>query len=364
MRAEQSILEGSVPNVVPRLKRGMVAEHGSSPWADAGVIIPWNVYMHYGNRTLLNECYEGMKAWVDYERKKEEELGGPHLIKDGFHFADWLALDNDAPGPFGATNPLFVASAYYYKNASILSESARVLGNLEDEKIYGDLAKEILSAIRITYYNEEGLCICNTQTGSAISIMFRLNPSEEARIMEGAALVAKINANNGYLNTGFVGTNMLCPALTETGHSNIAINLLLNEEYPGWLYSVKMGATTIWERWNSVMPDGHINEDGMNSLNHYAYGSIEAWMYGYVCGIKPKEPGFKKAIIEPHPDKRLGHASCNLDTAFGRYYVAWRYDGDMVIYELDIPFDTIAEFRCEGIDSKILKAGKYTFRTR
>ena len=364
MRAEQSILEGSVPNVVPRLKRGMVAEHGSSPWADAGVIIPWNVYMHYGNRTLLNECYEGMKAWVDYERKKEEELGGPHLIKYGFHFADWLALDNDASGPFGATNPLFVASAYYYKNASILSESARVLGNLEDEKIYGDLAKEILSAIKITYYNEEGLCICNTQTGSAISIMFRLNPSEEARIREGAALVAKINANNEYLNTGFVGTTMLCPALTETGHSDKAMNLLLNEEYPGWLYSVKMGATTIWERWNSVMPDGHINEDGMNSLNHYAYGSIEAWMYGYVCGIKPKEPGFKKAIIEPHPDKRLGHASCNLDTAFGRYYVSWRYEGDMVIYELDIPFDTIAEFRCEGIDSKILKAGKYTFRTK
>lgn len=139
MRAEQSILEGSVPNVVPRLKRGMVAEHGSCPWADAGVIIPWNVYMHYGNKTLLNECYEGMKAWVDYERKKEEGLGGPHLIKDGFHFADWLALDNDVPGPFGATNPLFVASAYYYKDASILSASARILGNIEDEKIYGDL---------------------------------------------------------------------------------------------------------------------------------------------------------------------------------------------------------------------------------
>ena len=132
MRAEQSVLEGSVPNVVPRLKEGMVSEHGSCPWADAGVIIPWNVYRQYGNRTLLAECYPGMKAWVDCQRKKEEALGGAHLIKNGFHFADWLALDNEQPGPFGATDPLYIASAYYYKDVRIVAASAEIIGKAEE----------------------------------------------------------------------------------------------------------------------------------------------------------------------------------------------------------------------------------------
>lgn len=364
MRAEQSVLEGSVPNVVPRLKEGMVSEHGSCPWADAGVIIPWNVYRQYGNRTLLAECYPGMKAWVDCQRKKEEALGGAHLIKNGFHFADWLALDNEQPGPFGATDPLYIASAYYYKDVRIVAASAEIIGKAEEAEEYQRLSGEILKAIRATYFDENGLCNCKTQTGSAIAIMFELNPTEEARQQEGNVLAQRVEENHGHLNTGFVGTTMLCPALTETGHHDIAVQLLLNEEYPGWLYSVNMGATTIWERWNSVMPDGHLNKDGMNSLNHYSYGSIEAWMYEEVCGIRPVEAGFKKAEITPHADKRLGYAECILDTAAGCYKSGWKYEGDTVVYRVEVPFDAEAEFRVEGMDLQKLGAGTYVFEVK
>ena len=349
---------------MPRLKEGMVAEHGSCPWADAGMIIPWKVYQQYGNRTLLAECYSGMKAWVDCQRKKEEALGGLHLIKDGFHFADWLALDNPQPGPFGATDPLYIASAYYYEDTRIVAESAEILGKTEDAETYRKLSEEILTAIQKTYFDENGLCTCKTQTGSAIAVMFGLNPSEEARQQEGDVLAQRVEENDGHLNTGFVGTTMLCPALTETGHNDIAMQLLLNENYPGWLYSVNLGATTIWERWNSVMPDGHLNSDGMNSLNHYSYGSIEAWMYGEVCGIRPVEAGFKKAMIAPHADQRLGKAEGTLDTAAGCYKSSWHYEGDTVVYEVEVPFDTQAEFCVDGIEPQKLEAGSYVFKVK
>jgi alpha-L-rhamnosidase len=361
MRAEQSIIGGSVPNVVPRIKEGMVAEHGSCPWADAGVVIPWNVYLHYGSKTLLGECYPGMKAWVDCERKKQEEAGNPDLVTTGFHFADWLALDNPEPGPFGATDPLYIASAYFYRCTKAVSEAASILGYREDANIYKDRAEKILAAIQEKYFDEDGLCVCKTQTGSAIAIAFGLIPERAKSGEEGKALDLRVKENDNHLNTGFVGTTMLCPALTASGHNDTAVGLLLNEEYPGWLYCVNLGATTIWERWNSVLPDGHISTEGMNSLNHYSYGSIEAWMYGYVAGIRPLEAGFKKAVIEPHPDKRLGCLYSELDTASGMYKSSWRYDRNgKEIYEIEVPFGAEAELVLPG-QKLMLEAGTYIF---
>ena len=360
MRAEQSLIGGAVPNVVPRIKEGMIAEYGSCPWADAGVIIPWNVYCHYGSKTLLAETYPGMKAWVDYERNLEEKEEGGHLIKSGFHFADWLALDNEQPGPFGATDPLYIASAYYYRDAQIIAESARILGYEEDVKEYAQLAREIKEAVREKYFDEDGACVCHTQTGAAIAIMFGLTEDAEK---EGNALSMRVTDNDNHLNTGFVGTTILCPALTGTGHHRQAVDLLLNEDYPGWLYSVKLGATTIWERWNSVMPDGHMNPEGMNSLNHYSYGSIEAWMYGYVAGIRSLEPGFRRAVIEPHPDERLGFAECTLKAASGRYRSNWKYEEDgQVSYEIEIPFGCTGEIRLPDGRQFTAMAGIYTYK--
>lgn len=361
MRAEQSILGGSVPNVVPRLKEGMVAEHGSCPWADAGVVIPWNVYEHYGSRTLLRECYPGMKAWVDCERKKEEALEGPHLIKDGFHFADWLSLDNPQPGPFGATDPLYIASAFYYRCARSVAQAAVELGYEADAAEYQTLAGEIKAAIQEKYFDENGLCVCHTQTGSALAIAFGLIPERAEKNAEGDALEARVKANDNHLNTGFVGTSILCPALTESGYEKTAFDLLLNEEFPGWLYCVNLGATTIWERWDSVLSDGHISKEGMNSLNHYSYGSIEAWMYQYVCGIKPVKAGFRTARIEPHVDSRLSFVEGTLNTAAGVYKSSWKYEEDgTVTYEVEVPFHAQAELILGG-ESRMLTAGRYTF---
>lgn len=360
MRAEQSVTKGAVPNVVPRIKQGMIAECGSCPWADAGVIIPWNVYLHYGSRTLLAEMYPGMKAWVDYQRRQDEKEGGPHLVKGGFHFADWLALDNEQPGPFGATDPLYIASAYYYRDADILARSAEVLGYEEDEKAYGQLAKEIRQAILEKYFDKDGLCACHTQTGAAVAVMFGITDGK--KMEEGTALSRRVSDNRNHLNTGFVGTTMLCPALSETGHHAQAVDLLLNEDYPGWLYSVNLGATTIWERWNSVMPDGHINPEGMNSLNHYSYGSIVAWMYGYLGGIREKEAGFKKAVIEPRPDIRLGFVECELKSAAGTYRSNWKYEEDgKITIEITVPFGAEAEIRLPDGRSEAVKAGKYQY---
>ncbi|MCD7819044.1 MAG: glycoside hydrolase family 78 protein [Lachnospiraceae bacterium] len=363
MRAEQSILNGSVPNVVPRLKQGMVAEHGSCPWADAGVIIPWNVYQHYGSRTLLTETYPGMKAWVDCQRKREEAIEGPHLVKDGFHFADWLALDNDQPGPFGATDPLYIASAYYYRCADIVAQSAKILGYKEAEE-YRELADAIKKAIREKYFDEEGLCVCRTQTGSAIALCFGLTDAadQDMLLAEGDALEARVKANNDHLNTGFVGTTMLCPALTQTGHNDTAVTLLLNEDFPSWLYSVNLGATTIWERWDSVGPDGTISAEGMNSLNHYSYGSIEAWMYGYVCGIRQAEAGFRRAVLEPHPDQRLQFVKGRLETAAGLYESSWSYDENgNVSYSFTVPFGAEAELRLPDGRTEVLTAGQWKY---
>jgi len=359
MRAEQGILGGSVPNVVPRLKEGMVAEHGSCPWADAGVIIPWNVYRHYGNKTLLAEMYPGMKAWVDCQREKDEAEEGPHLVKGGFHFADWLALDNDQPGPFGATDPLYIASAYYYRCADIVAKSAKILGLAEADE-YRELAGKIKMAIQDKYFDADGLCVCKTQTGAAIAIGFGLSDGKEQE--EGQALAERVKANKSHLNTGFVGTTLLCPALTATGHHDMAVTLLLNEDFPSWLYSVNLGATTIWERWDSVLPDGKISPEGMNSLNHYSYGSIEAWMYGYVCGIRVAEAGFRKAVLEPHPDVRLGYAKAKLETAAGLYESSWEYkEGGKVSYAFTVPFGAEAEIRLPDGRKETVGAGTYTF---
>ena len=339
MRAEQDALGGSVPNVVPRLKQGLIAGHGASPWADAGVIIPWNVFLHYGSKTLLNEFYPVMKSWVDYRRNQGEEIADRHLVKDGFHFGDWLALDHDEPGPFGKTDTLYIASAYYYRCAKIVSEAAKVLGYERDSLKYGELALAILAAIQAKYVSPTS--IGETQTGSALAIAFDLNPEDQAQ--EGEELNKRVELNNHHLNTGFVGTPLLCPALTKTGYHSKAVDLLLNEGYPGWLYSVNLGATTIWERWNSILPDGSLNPDGMNSLNHYSYGSVAAWMYADICGIRPQEPGFKKAEIRPHPDPRLGRVRGVLDAAAGLFISEWNYGEDgKVSYTVSVPFDAAA----------------------
>ena len=158
-----------------------------------------------------------------------------------------------------------------------------------------------------------------------------------------------------------MGTPILCQALTKSGHHKTAVDLLLNEDYPGWLYSVNLGATTIWERWNSVLPDGTINPEGMNSLNHYTYGSIEAWMFADVCGIRARMSGFREAVIAPHPDRRLGYLRGRIDTSAGTYESSWEYRDGKVYYEIKVPFGASAQIILPEEEPVNVTAGTYTY---
>ena len=346
MRAEQHLLHGSVPHVVPRIKKSTIGDHGSAAWGDAGVIIPWNLYLQYGSKALLQEAYPGMKAWVDYLLSQEETKGGPHLIKGGFHFGDWLALDRKDDEPFGATDPLFIASIYYMYCSELVAKTAGILYGEDsiDAIRYMELSGQIHKAVLKKYYDADGLCTIPTQTAHAMTIMFDVSSGHEKEA--GDALERLIISNRRHLSTGFVGTPLLCPALTKTGHHDLAVELFLGKKYPGWMYEVEMGATTIWERWDSVMPDGHMNPNGMNSLNHYAYGSIEGWMYHYVCGLMCDEngAGYKNFTIEPHPDRRLFHAIMRLESASGKIESGWEYKRDgRIFYTVTVPIGSTAK---------------------
>ena len=344
--------DGKVCNISPRRTAKPsffdTLYDGSCAWGDAATVIPWNLYRYYGDATLLAEQYENMKLWVDYIRREDEQkCGGSHIWRSGFHFADWLALDNPDPNsPLGGTDTALVATGYYYLSASLTAKAARALGRAEDAEVYGALAGEIREAFRREYFNADGTLKIKTQTAHVLSLNLELAPPEHARAVADA-LRALIRAKGDHLDTGFVGTYQLCPTLTRYGMTDVAYTLLFNRDFPSWLYEVDRGATTIWERWNSVLPDGSVSDTGMNSMNHYAYGSIVQWIYQTVAGLRPDDaaPGFKRAIIEPRPDARLEYAECRYDSASGRYCVRWQRGNGGTVYTVSVPFDATATFR-------------------
>lgn len=352
MLEEQTHLYGgSVPHVVPM----MIADpgrtqHASCAWADAAAVIPWTVYLFTGDLAFLRRSYPNMTAWVDYLARLDEQNGGNRLWQSGFHYADWLALDNpDKTSRFGGTDPYYIASGYYAYSAGLTARAARALGRAEDAARYEALAEEVRAAFQKTYLKADGLPVEDTQTALVVALFFELCQPQQRPALA-AALRAKLEQNHRHLNTGFVGTPYLCRALSAVGENELAYTLLLNDDFPSWLYEVKMGATTIWERWNSVLPDGRISDTGMNSLNHYAYGSVAEWMYRDMCGLNPDPacPGFKRALIAPKPDRRLEAARAVYDSAAGRYESGWRYEEEGIYYTLQIPFDATAQLTLQG----------------
>ena len=340
---EQEVCGGSVPYVVPMSRYEL---GGATTWGDAATIIPWVTYLHYGDKVILEDQFHSMKAWVEYIRKADEDSGGRRIWSVGRHFGDWLALDGKVDGGvYGSTENAFIATAYYYYSAVITGKAAGVLGYAEEEAFYTRLSEEIKRAFYDEYYTGTGRLSMNTQTGYALVIFMGLIPEgmEERTYFD---FKEKLKENSFQLNTGFVGTAYLCLALAESGYQDLAYDLLLNEKYPGWLYEVKMGATTVWERWNSVLPDGSISGTGMNSLNHYAYGSVEAWMYRYMLGIRPveSEPGFKRAVIAPEPGHHFEWVRGEVKTPAGDYRISWSHEADRKLkLEITIPFGAAAE---------------------
>ena len=332
--------ETGMAQVVPDILSdgpGGSKQNGSAYWGDAATVIPWTLYETYGDKQVLEEQYPSMRTWVEYIRR---QCGENSLWQTGFQYGDWLGLDverNDfVEERKGATDDYFAANCCYLWSLKILADSARVLGKAGDEKLYGELHKKVLQAFRDEYITKTGRLVCETQTAMTLALYFGM-VEDAFRPQIADRLEQNIAAHKSHLTTGFIGTPYLCLALSDNGKHDIAGKLLLQEDPPGWLYEVKMGATTIWERWNSILPDGSFNPANMNSLNHYAYGSIAFWLYTRLCGLRLIEPGYRKFAVAPQFMKGITHAEMTYDSVYGEIGIAWRCEGGKITVDLNVP---------------------------
>lgn len=360
---EQEKNHGMVSHVVPSFLKEPSDESsfwggGSCAWGDAAVIMPWILYQHYGDRTILETQYPSMKAWIGWVLRKGVDENG--LWTKGFHFGDWMALDGQGNDDrLGGTDISYIASAYLAYSSGLVAETARVLGQDEDALFYQQLCNRTKRMIQKNYFDENGTCLIPTQTAHILALAFDLiEPGQRASLA--ADLVRLLNEKNMHLQTGFVGTPFICKVLSQAGYSREAYQIFLNEDYPSWLYEVSVGATTIWERWNAVNPDGSVLEPGDNSLNHYTYGSIVQWMYENIGGLTLKEAGFKTFSVRPEFTDRLSFAELQFDSPKGWIRIKWeRTAENRYVLHVQVPFDTTAELQLPGQASRTLPAGTY-----
>ena len=347
LHTEQKRENGRVPFVIPdMIRRPDEYGSGSCAWGDAATIIPWNTYLFFGDNSILEQQFQSMKDWVDHIRRIDAANGKRNLWMTGFHFGDWLALDSPEPGSCeGGTDKYFIASAYFAYSTELVVKAARVLGKKEEEAEYGQLLADIKQAIHDEFYTKTGRLAVPTQTGMVLSLYMNLVPDEfRPKMIE--TLRAKMEQDKLHLKTGFVGTAYLTRTLSDNGLNDIAYTLLMNQDYPSWLYEVIMGATTVWERWNSLLPDGTISDLTMNSFNHYAYGAVIEWVYRNVSGLKPQEcaPGFKRITLAPQPDAKLGSIKTEFQSPMGLYLSGWTIEADGTwSFSFTIPFDATAD---------------------
>jgi alpha-L-rhamnosidase len=323
--------DGKVPHVVPDVLGGA----GSAAWADAVTIVPWTMYLVYGDTRILERQYPSMKAWVEYMRRT---AGGSYLWNTGQHFGDWLAFAttrSDYPG--ATTGKDLIATAFYAHSTELLAKAAVVLGNEADARYYTALADRVKQAFVREFVTANARVGENTQTAYALALQFELLP--ESMRLEAVRRLAADIAAHGHLTTGFVGASYLPHVLSRHGQLDVAYRLLNREAYPSWLYPVKQGATTIWERWDGLKPDGTFQDPGMNSFNHYAYGAIGDWMYRVVAGLDTAAngPGYKHILIQPRPGGGLTSARAALETMYGRAESSWKLFGSRFELKAVIP---------------------------
>ena len=360
--AADQMADGAVPVVVPAISLKVV---GAAGWGDAATVVPWSTYVAYGDDTVLRRALPSMRAWVDYIWTRLDESG---LWSGDFQFGDWLDPDAPAERPWdGKASPVLVATAYAARSATLLARAAAVVG---DESTASAASARAASARRTwwRHYVDEAP---RTQTGAALAIAFGLAPDEAAVEDLGAALVKRVADAGGHLSTGFLGTPLLLPALTATGHVAVAYDVLLQRTTPSWLYQVLAGATTIWERWDALRPDGSVvtgaGDDGggsMVSFNHYAYGAVAEWLHAAVAGLAPdpNDPGYHHVIVEPRPGGGLTSASASLESRFGKVRVAWALEDGELRCDVELPPNTSATVRLPGRDPLRLGSGRHSFQ--
>ena len=346
---------GSVPFVIPNvLGPGAGASTG---WADAATIIPWNMYQVYGDKRILEDQYPSMKAWVDYMKNQSKN----DLWNTGFHFGDWLSFmqDNDLMGRSAITDKYLIAQCFWAHSTQLLINTAKVLGKNEDAEQYTAQLKKIKDAFLKEYVTSTGRLVSGTQTAYVLALNFDMLP-DSMRAATADRLAQNITNYGNHLTTGFLGTPYLCHVLSRFGKTDVAYQLLLRENYPSWLYPVKMGATTIWERWNGIRPDSTFEPASMNSFNHYAYGAIGDWMYRVVAGLNTDDdkPGYKHIIIKPTPGGNFTNVAADLQTYYGKVSSGWKLEGENATYSIEIPANTRATIYIPSGSGIVTEGGK------
>lgn len=317
--------DGCVPHVIPNIFDDM---GGSSAWSDAAVICPWEIYRTYGDKAVLEEQFDSMKAWIDWMRERSEN----GRRSGGSHFGDWLGLDSPEGSYKGSTPEDLIATAYYKYSTELFIKAAHALGR--DVAEYENIPAEAAAAFRREYM-ENGRVKNATQTACVLALCFDITDDRAATATQLNELVKR----SGHLETGFVGTPYLLHALSDNGYAETAYDLLLRREYPSWLYPISKGATTVWEHWDGIKPDGTMWSTDMNSFNHYAYGAVADWMYGAAAGINsdPDRPGFEHIIFHPVTDRRLDFVKASIDTRRGTVASEWRRENGRIKYIFTVP---------------------------
>jgi alpha-L-rhamnosidase len=327
--------EGAFPDVAPLLKgSGLIdLRWGAPAWGDAGVIVPWTIYRTYDDTRIVERHYDAMVRWMDYVHE-----GNPDLIRKnrmGNNYGDWLSPRGDH------TPKHLLATTYWAYDAKLMAEMAEATGRNEDAKKFRELHESIKAAFNEAYVAPDGKIMGDTQTCYLLALHMGLLP-EELRSTAADHLVRTIEREDWHLSTGFAGVGYLCPVLTEAGYTDVAYRLLNNETYPSWGYTIRNGATTIWERWDGWTEEHGFQSPNMNSFNHYSLGSVGEWLYRYVAGIDLGAPGYGHIVIRPRPGGGLTHARGEYDSVRGRISSAWKIEGDRFELEVAIPPNTTA----------------------
>ncbi|MFT4154491.1 family 78 glycoside hydrolase catalytic domain [Parafilimonas sp.] len=353
---EADQIDGKVPFVIPNVLGAGAAN--SCGWADVATIVPWDMYLAYGDTRLLAQQYGSMKAYVESIRKVAKD----DLWNTGFHFGDWLFYrpfdDND--GSAAVTDKYLIAQCFYAHSTQLLINTAQVLGNTQDVNEYTALLQRIKDAFNKEYVTANGRLVSGTQTAYVLALNFDMLP-EAQRKQAAERLAENVKRYNNHLTTGFLGTPYLCHVLTRFGYDSVAYKLLLQKNYPSWLYPVTMGATTIWERWDGQKPDSTFQTPGMNSFNHYAYGAIGDWMYRKMAGLDTYEDGagYKHIKIMPHIGGGFTQAKASLKTYYGTASSGWVVNGNTITIDVAIPPNTTATIYIPAKDaSAVTESGK------
>ena len=319
--------EGGVPCVIPNLR----PSYGSSGWDDAITVIPMTLYKVYGNKDLLKEAYPAMKKWIGYMHEK----AGKRLLYKGGRFGDWFAYtSNSGDYPGATTDKSLVGTAYFAYSTWLTAEAAKILGLENEAKEYSELFEEIKKAFNEEFVSPNGRIDSNTQTAYSLALAFNLLPYSLRD--QAAARLAEDVRQRGHITTGFIGTPLICKVLTQYGYIDEAYMLLLNKKYPSWLYPITKGATTCWERWDGIEPDGTV---GKHSFNHYAFGAVTEWLFSMVAGISQSDTSvaYSDIIIAPHPSKKLSWVKSTYRSVKGLITSSWQIEGNTFTLDVEIP---------------------------